>query len=92
MLSSPLLPARPAIWIYSPGNNFQCSFPSNFLNESNTTCWVNKNALRASFTILSLKAWEKQVHPKHNYSSLNTKVHDETRNQRMQLCVSSISV
>lgn len=38
MLSSPLLPARPAIWIYSPGSNFRCSFPSNFLKESNTTC------------------------------------------------------
>lgn len=92
MLSSPLLPARPAIWIYSPGSNFRCSFPSNFLKESNTTCWVNKNALRASYAILSLKAWEKQVQPKHSYSSLNPKVHKETRNQGMQLCVSSINV
>lgn len=53
MLSSPLLPARPAIWIYSPGSNFRCSFPSNFLKESNTTCWVYKNMLRDIFTIRS---------------------------------------
>lgn len=37
VLSSPLLPARPAIWMYSAGFNVLVSQPSNFLMESNTT-------------------------------------------------------